>query len=313
MMEKVKNSLLSIFLLALMLGFFLVFIPKDARGESGYAGAETCKSCHASMYEKYAYTLHAEKSDPRTPASKMGCETCHGPGKAHVEAGGGKGVGGIMALGPESTISKEKRDATCLQCHSKGKVVMWKGSTHESRGLSCTNCHSAHSGYRKNLAKKTQVEVCTQCHKKIRSDLRKSSHHPIREGKMQCTSCHNPHGAIADKLITANYTNLKCYECHAEKRGPYLWEHSPVTEDCTTCHTPHGSNHEFLLKGKQPYICQRCHANSRHPSQLRARSTTNAGQSVYTSQGAQLFYRSCQNCHIQVHGSNHPSGKSLMR
>lgn len=312
-MKKIRSCFFLTVLLALFLGLFLLLFPEnEARGESGMS-AETCKACHSAMYESFARTLHAVKSDPRTPAAKKGCASCHGPGKAHVDAGGGKGVGGILALGPKSSVPKDKRDAACLQCHSKGKVVMWHGSTHDTRGLSCSDCHSIHSGNPKNLAKRTQADVCTKCHQKIKSDLRKSSHHPIREGKIQCASCHNPHGTIAEKLITANYVNLKCYECHAEKRGPYLWEHSPVTEDCNTCHTPHGSNHEFLLKGKQPYICQRCHANSRHPGTLYARSTTNASQSVYTSQGSRLFYRSCQNCHIQVHGSNHPSGKALLR
>jgi DmsE family decaheme c-type cytochrome len=313
-MGKMRGSLLPVSLLALMLGFFMVFVPKEARaGSNGYIGAESCKGCHAGMYQKYLHTTHAEKSDPRTPAAQMGCETCHGPGKAHVEAGGGRGVGGIKSLGRESTIPKEERDAICLKCHAKGKVAMWKGSTHDSRGVSCTNCHSAHGGHRKNLVKANQIDTCTQCHIKIKSEIMKISHHPIREGKLQCSDCHNPHGTIADKLIAANYVNLKCYECHAEKRGPFLWEHTPVTEDCLTCHTPHGSNHDKLMKAKNPFICQRCHASSRHPSELRARSTTTASQSVYISQASQLFYRACQNCHVQIHGSNHPSGKAFLR
>ncbi len=42
--------------------------------------------------------------------------------------------------------------------------------------------------------------------------------------------------------------NETCYTCHADKRGPFLWEHQPVNEDCTNCHTPHGSNITPLLK-----------------------------------------------------------------
>ena len=46
-MGKMRGSLLPISLLALILGFFLVFVPKEARaGDNGYIGTESCKSCH---------------------------------------------------------------------------------------------------------------------------------------------------------------------------------------------------------------------------------------------------------------------------
>jgi DmsE family decaheme c-type cytochrome len=185
---------------------------------------------------------------------------------------------------------------------------MWDGSTHESRGVACTNCHTVHA------AKLTQQATCAQCHKQIRAQIQKMSRHPIQEGKVQCTDCHNPHGTVTDKLISANSVNEKCYTCHAEKRGPFLWEHAPaVTESCLTCHTPHGSSHDKLLVAKRPYLCQTCHSNSRHPGTLYGRSTTTQGQSVYSALSNRIFYRSCSNCHSQIHGSNHPSGKALAR
>ena len=127
---------------------------------------------------------------------------------------------------------------------------------------------------------------------------------------MQCTSCHNPHGSQTPKLVAANSVNDKCYECHAEKRGPFLFEHPPVRESCLNCHDPHGSSHEPLLVAKKPLLCQRCHSNSLHPGGLYAlpRSGAGAGQTVYQSQ-PQLAYRGCTNCHVNIHGSNSPSGK----
>jgi predicted CXXCH cytochrome family protein len=47
--------------------------------------------------------------------------------------------------------------------------------------------------------------------------------------------------------------NDTCYQCHAEKRGPFLWEHAPVREDCTNCHSPHGSTQPSLLKARTPW------------------------------------------------------------
>lgn len=302
-----------IFLPILFIFFLTLNAQKSVIGDAGYAGSEACKGCHEDRYVSFMKSDHGIKTDPRTPAAKQGCESCHGPGAAHVNAGGGKGIGGIIPLGPKSPTKAEKKNAGCLECHSKGKVVMWNGGKHEGKGLSCSDCHSIHAGYPKNLAKPIQSDVCSQCHKQIRAQIQKSSHHPIREGKIKCSDCHNPHGTIADKLVSANSINEKCYECHTEKRGPFLWEHAPATENCLACHTPHGSPHDKLLVAKRPYLCQRCHSNSRHPGTLYGLKKGEEGQSVYRLQGNRLFDSSCQNCHSQMHGSNHPSGKALMR
>ena len=38
-------------------------------------------------------------------------------------------------------ISPEAKNSICMQCHEKGQSRNWMGSTHESAGVSCTNCH----------------------------------------------------------------------------------------------------------------------------------------------------------------------------
>src|SRR5581483_10020148 len=105
----------------------------------------------------------------------------------------------------------EAKNAVCLQCHEKGRQ-MWEGSTHEAKGVTCTTCHSVHSGNESNLAAPDQLTLCLSCHKNTKLEIQKVSHHPIREGKLKCTDCHNPHGTVADKLIDANSVNDKCYE-----------------------------------------------------------------------------------------------------
>jgi DmsE family decaheme c-type cytochrome len=306
-----KFLFLPLFLVAFLILVSGVSFGRDAGGGDGYAGMEACKGCHPDQHESFAKTYHAIKADPRTPAAKEGCESCHGPGQAHVSAGGGKGVGGINPFS-KSTPAWQK-STSCIGCHTKGKVALWKGSSHEGRGVSCPDCHTLHGGYGKNLAKYKQSDVCSQCHLVVKAQLLKSSHHPIREGKVLCSNCHNPHGTVTEKLISANSVNEKCYECHTEKRGPFLWEHAPATEDCLSCHMPHGSSHDKLLSAKRPYLCQRCHSNSRHPGTLYGRIVGEEGKSVYQVEGNRLFDSSCQNCHSQMHGSNHPSGKALLR
>jgi DmsE family decaheme c-type cytochrome len=108
-------------------------------------------------------------------------------------------------------------------------------------------------------------------------------------------------------LREGNSISESCASCHAEKRGPFLFEHMPVRESCVTCHDPHGSNNERMLVAKQPMLCQRCHVHARHPATIYDGTQINARSN-------RIVGRSCVNCHSMIHGSNHPtSGKALTR
>ncbi|MEE8526779.1 MAG: DmsE family decaheme c-type cytochrome [Thermoanaerobaculia bacterium] len=288
---------------------------QDADDEPNfYLGPEVCQQCHFDRFESFQNSAHSIAEDSRTPAGRDSCETCHGPGGNHVSGGGGRGVGGMRPF--DDTMTAEEKNAVCLNCHSRGIVGLWPGSVHDSRSLACTDCHSIHSGHNKLLVEASQPQLCTKCHRQIRAELLRPSHHPIREEKLVCTNCHNPHGTVTERLISATTVNDKCYECHAEKRGPFVWEHPPVRENCLNCHLPHGSTHEPLLRVKRPLLCQRCHNALGHPSILWALSEEEAaaGLTPYELRrrgqaASMLFNRSCTNCHVNIHGSNHPSGK----
>jgi DmsE family decaheme c-type cytochrome len=121
---------------------------------------------------------------------------------------------------------------------------------------------------------------------------------------MTCADCHNPHGSAGPHQLRAATVNDLCTTCHADKRGPFLWEHAPVRENCTTCHLAHGSNNAKVLASREPFLCQRCHAATRHPGTLYDKPDLTSNR---------LLNRSCTNCHSQIHGSNHPSGKTFLR
>ena len=277
--------------------------PDDAT----YVGSQVCTGCHANQSTRFGNTVMGKifLKNPRNALEKGGCETCHGPGSAHVAAGGGRGVGGIISFrADDPSRTPEDNNAICLSCHEKGRRTLWRGSTHETRGLACTNCHTIMTNVtpKFQLAKLTEMDTCFQCHKNKRAEIWRSSHMPIREGKMTCSSCHNPHGTYNEALLNEATVNDNCYKCHAEKRGPFLWEHPPVRENCLNCHDPHGSINDFLLKISRPRLCQQCHANLvGHPGNPRN------PQSIYA------FNRECQNCHSQHHGSNSPSGSRFHR
>jgi DmsE family decaheme c-type cytochrome len=281
--------------------------------KEGYIGVEACRKCHEEYYRKFKDTKMGKiiLSNPRTPLEAEGCESCHGPGRAHSLSGGN--VQQIIRFGDHPGIPKEPQTQQCLQCHERGGRMFWQGSQHESRGLTCTSCHQAMMRNtqtdrfveplteKDNFVKATREGVCFQCHQLRRAQLLRSSHMPFREGKITCINCHNPHGTPNPKLLIESTPNENCYKCHAERRGPFLWEHPPAMENCLNCHDAHGSNNPQLLKARSPRLCQNCHIEARHPTTPQLATTRFA------------FNRGCTNCHSQIHGSNHPSGMRFQR
>jgi DmsE family decaheme c-type cytochrome len=203
-------------------------------------------------------------------------------------------------------------NGACLTCHNRGTHAGWEGSMHEARGLTCTTCHSVHNpqSLQHQLVKTTETQVCVGCHRpQVVKTERAVAHMPVREGKMACSSCHNPHGSINNvkALRVGSSVNETCSSCHAEMRGPMLFEHAPVRENCATCHDPHGSSNDRMLNVRMPMLCQRCHVATRHPASV----YDNAA--ITTNKSNRMFGRSCVNCHSNIHGSNHPSGQFFMR
>jgi DmsE family decaheme c-type cytochrome len=292
-----------------------------AEVDGAYAEEEMtdCLDCHDETEKAPVLpilaTAHAVKADSRTPlAQSHECQTCHGPSAAHMED---ENVPPAIAFGPESPAGPQ--NAVCMGCHQGGDRINWPGSVHASSDVSCVSCHSIHVKEDPVFAKDrrpdtpvhrpSQMAVCFQCHQDQRANIQKASSHPLRDGLIACSDCHNSHGSMGPTNLRKPTLNETCYTCHAEKRGPFAWEHAPVAEDCSTCHTPHGSNHSALLTARVPQLCQRCHAESRHPSDVYGGPDVNAMPVIDRRVGA----KSCMNCHIEVHGTNHPSGSRLTR
>jgi len=271
-----------------------------------YISDEACAVCHDAETQGYAKTPHHRKADDRTPESRQGCQTCHGPASEHVDDPAGK------PLKDFTKLSAAETNATCVTCHTGGDHVLWDGSQHESRGLACTSCHSVHNGKSETgqLKAKSQMELCATCHRDKVSKVDRSGHMPVREGKLQCSTCHNVHGSTNVKLLRkGDSVSELCTSCHADKRGPFLWEHAPSRDGCTTCHDPHGSANERMLVAKPPLLCQRCHVSTRHPSTIYDAALVGAG----SNPSVRVYARSCVTCHSAIHGSNHPSGQRFIR
>lgn len=256
----------------------------------------TCTGCHDedSDYPILAIgkTRHGTVVDSRTPT----CTSCHGEGNGHKDRPE-KVSTPARTFGKNSTNSIDDRNRACLACHQGGKRMHWSGSTHANRDTTCTACHQIHTAHDKVRDRLTQSEICFTCHKEQRAQINRPSRHPIREGKVACSDCHNPHGSAGPSKMVRDSINETCYTCHMEKRGPFIYNHPPVQENCAICHNPHGTTAPNLLRSRSPFLCQECHEPNTHQGS----SGTLTG-----SYSRNTLARGCLNCHTQIHGSNNP-------
>jgi DmsE family decaheme c-type cytochrome len=316
------EAMRKIFLPALIVVFLiLVFLSSKlpakqanqqaAKGTEEYAGTEICQTCHEKVYNQLAKTAMGTLflKHPRNEGEKLGCESCHGQGTEHAGSGG-KSFAGLVRFAKGSPTPVSEKNAACLKCHQKRQRLFWSGSVHATKCLACTDCHVAHTGpgatKQYQLANLTVTDTCNTCHKEQVRAENKFSHHPMREGKMNCDSCHNPHGTTSPKLVKAIGGKELCFNCHAQYRGPFVFQHPPVMEDCFNCHQPHGSNYPSLLKVPPIRLCRECHATFHTtgfgigPQRRQTRINMMAGSG-------------CVNCHRNIHGSNSMNGQYFFR
>jgi DmsE family decaheme c-type cytochrome len=265
------------------------------RGATFVNDPEVCLGCHEEVHPAYAPTAHARafRFNPKNALQAADCEACHGPRSIHVD--------NPEITMPLQAMTPAQQASICLQCHQGGDQMHWRTSAHADQ--SCSACHIVMEkrSDRHLLSAAAEATVCYSCHGNIRAQAQKIYRHPIREGKVNCSGCHNPHGSVTRGMLAGPSVNETCYKCHQEKRGPFLWEHAPVRENCMNCHEPHGSNNRDLLIAKGPAQCVTCHQYGGHINQFRYNRVSTP------------YAQGCANCHVTVHGSNHPSGAKFNR
>ena len=249
-------------------------------------GSTACADCHDEMNESMAATIHWRLGDHEADKERM-CEACHGPGAAHAESEGETPI--ARTFGAESEAADI--EASCVACHVGGAAMEWPASEHAAVGVLCTECHDVKEAYRP-LDLTSKDSICSQCHADQFAYFELPSRHPLTEGKMHCVDCHDPHGAEESMLKAATVNDL-CYTCHADKEGPFLYEHEPVVEDCLSCHNAKGAVNNNLLKLDEATLCLGCHAGHEDVHPRLNSASARAG-----------YMTRCTRCHSQVHGSD---------
>ena len=198
---------------------------------SPYAGSDTCKTCHEDIYTAFVKSPHnAIETSKRLKRVGQACEACHGPGATHAGSATATDIKNPGKLAPAET------DKLCLGCHlNQATPVGYIRSSHATNQIACTSCHSVHghtpAGAPLVVRGATAVNgLCRDCHQNVWASFQKPDHHKVPEGAMSCVDCHNPHGTQRVAMQqTASTNEPGCFKCHADKRGPFTFQHQPCS------------------------------------------------------------------------------------
>lgn len=267
---------------------------------------QVCTVCHRDKFESQSQNPHSALQSvawQERSGEELTCLACHGDVSEHLASGGG--LGNVLAFRDEPALAQSER---CLGCHSDTHP-RFASSAHGVAGLTCTDCHSNHSPGARNssllkaatggavgLGSATMVSAtCADCHGDVSTQFAFNERHRLREGALECTSCHDPH-APQQRLLLGGFKQEQCLQCHTDKGGPFVFEHAASrTEGCSACHSPHGSpNRHMLAHQRVGELCISCHA---------VVPQFHLGFSPVGSPRFDLDTQ-CTNCHSTIHGSN---------
>jgi DmsE family decaheme c-type cytochrome len=232
------------------------------------------------------------------------CATCHGDGTEHIQAGGDK----TKIAKPAGRAGS---DDVCMLCHdaTTDRISRHGGMHANSETVNCLTCHSIHHPDPRSphLVAKPQLVLCGSCHTQAAGFESKPYKHRLGRGGMECSSCHEPHGrpsssvrsmAMLDPLRTTRAGEAPCLNCHADKRGPWVFSHGAnAVGDCVSCHEVHGSSNPKQLKRANVWqLCIECHSP--------ISNDTLGSQPPSFHNLSSPRYRNCTTCHVAIHGSN---------
>ncbi|MCC7477642.1 cytochrome c3 family protein [bacterium] len=235
-----------------------------------FIGSQECLYCHKEMKKGFLDTAHARSlADPLLALDRQGCESCHGAGGAHAVL---RSRAAIFAFDWQESA---QHNAICLRCHDwLTSPLEWERTAHGKAELRCTQCHDPHpdeeQSYRWLLS--TQQDLgCVQCHLDVAQDFSRMSHHPVQVSMasdpgakaLHCTDCHDVHAGYGRSMLARRTASETCITCHADKGGPFRFEHlaadESMSDGCMTCHVQHGSDNAWLHSADGQQLCLRCH------------------------------------------------------
>jgi len=260
------------------LGPFRSAAELEAAGATAPAPS-ACIACHPDYHPEMARSGHADLA-----REGRACAECHGNGSLHAASGGLRG----LILEP-TRLEAAEADRSCAACHETADrpLLRWTCAEHRLEGVSCVACHDPNAARGRTLREEDPA-LCVRCHSDVGAEFRLPSRHPVGEGRMRCSDCHDPHGNESG-VHRFDLSRRACAQCHAEKAGPFVFDHTAKdVEGCVACHWPHGSPNARLLETRDVRtLCLACHPDLPRDHEQRQGSV----------------FRECLRCHVEIHGS----------
>lgn len=183
----------------------------------------------------------------------IGCESCHGPGSAHVKAKKAQKAATIVSPGK---LASERAAVICGQCHSRPQGFL-KNDQPVNKDYKMMIPGTSRNEYlvnyttREDAAPKDIWESHSKSHHQQYLDFIRSAKYRNGDHILSCGDCHDPHGIstvkhqMREDAVSPNSTF--CQSCHAEQKDiakhteaavgtAHNVEETKIT--CTSCHHP---------------------------------------------------------------------------
>lgn len=198
-----------------------------------------CQNCHGSQIA-VQYDKESRKYKTEYSTLQINCESCHGPGKRHMEIVSKAGFERLQDIGMEAlaTASKERSLTVCFQCHATKDII------NEEPYLPGAPFNDYFS------VKLPVFQETFTVDGRVKSFGYQSTHlfsDCYLNGSMTCVDCHDPHSQgyrdVFGKALAGRFDNGQCTSCHASKKLA-TEQHTHHKSDsagtlCASCHMPY--------------------------------------------------------------------------
>jgi len=203
------------------------------------SGVTNCDTCHGSQI-RVSFEPSTGRISTRYTGLEINCESCHGPGRRHVEliASGAVLTSSDLGFVPQGTLDEDGSLETCFRCHAT-RLVLHDGDLPGEPLLANASLHLPMLTDRPFLPDNRVASFAYQ--------LNHRGSGCYLDGAMTCVSCHEPHAQSYQdeygRTLSGRFDDGQCLGCHVSKAADVTAHtfHPAGSEGslCVSCHMPY--------------------------------------------------------------------------